>query len=222
MGLKKDAALQAALHEGWTSACQLYEHLHAGGDLAVLPPGPVRLNPGEVAYADTVLGYARFYGMNVTYQQHSTLLLGSAGFVAAGLTANMIANSSARRRAEAQAAGQWRDHAHVRTILTNHRLLCDYGGQWLSFWHEGIVEFQGDLAQWLFVLRYEVGDPVLLHGPGAPWFAVAVAHLGYGRPGLQLPGLMVLANAVADAVAQRRRAIEGEVVAGTGGDGAPT
>lgn len=78
--------------------------------------------------------------------------------------------------------------ANARTILTNQRLMCDYGGQWLSFWHDGVVEFQGDLAQWMFVLRYEVGSPLMLHGPAA------------------------LARSVAQARAERQRTISGEVI----------
>jgi hypothetical protein len=204
-----DDGQQAALREGWNSACRLYGYLDAGGDLAGLPPGAVRLNQDEVAYGDALLGYARFYGTSATYQQSSTLLLGSATFVAAGLAANAIANASARQRAQAHAAHQWRDHATVRTILTNHRLLCDYRGQWLSFWHTGVVEFQGDVAQWLFVLRYEVGDPIMLHGPAAPWFAVSVARLVYGRDGLRLPALAPLAHAVAGAAARDRLGLGG-------------
>ena len=200
---------QIALREGWTSACQLYGYLHAGGDLTALPPGAVRLNQDEVAYGDALLGYARFYGTAATYQQSSTLLLGSATFVAAGLAANAIANSAARQRAQTQAAHQWRDHATVRTILTNQRLLCDYRGQWLSFWHTGVVEFQGDVGQWLFVLRYEVGDPIMLHGPAAPWFAVSVARLVYGHGGLQLPALAPLARAIAEATPRDQQMLGG-------------
>jgi len=210
-----DGRLEIALREGWASACQLYQHLQRGGDLVILPPGAVRLNPDEVPYAEAVLGYARFYGTAVTYQQNSTFLFGSATFVAAGMAANAIANSSARNRAAAQAATQWRDQAHVRTILTNKRLLCDYRGRWLSFWHEGIVEFQGDMAQWLFVLRYQVGDPIMLHGPAAPWFAVSVAHLVYGRRGLQLPALAALARSVAEATAHNQRIINGGTFPGS-------
>ncbi|MFC5002132.1 hypothetical protein ACFPIJ_30410 [Dactylosporangium cerinum] len=197
---------QVALRAGWDSACQLYGYLHGGGDLAALPPGAVRLNPDEVAYGDALLGYARFYGTTATYRQSSTFLFGSATFVAAGLAATAIANSSARQRAQAQAqaAHQWRDQATVRTILTNQRLLCDYRGQWLSFWHQGVVEFQGDVAQWLFVLRYEVGDPVMLHGPAAPWFAVSIARLVYGPAGLHLPALAPLARAVLEATRNQR------------------
>lgn len=214
MGRRKENPDDVARREGWLSACQLYEHLSAGGALPVLPPGAVRLNPDEVAYAEAVLGYARFYGTSVSYQSSSTLLLGSATFVAAGLAANAMMNSSARRRAEMSAAAQWRDHAPVRTMLTSQRLLCDYRGRWLSFWHNGIVEFQGDLAQWLFVLRYEVGDPIMLHGPAAPWFAVSTAHLVYGGQGLHLPALGAIAWSVAEAATHQRRSITGEVVDG--------
>jgi hypothetical protein len=223
VGHRMDGRLEIALREGWASACQLYQHLHAGGDLTILPPGAVRLNPDEVSYAEALVGYARFYGTTVTYERSSTLLLGSATFVAAGLAANAIANSSAKRRAEAQAATQWRDHANVRTILTNKRLLCDYRGQWLSFWHEGIVEFQGDMARWLFVLRYQAGDPIMLHGPAAPWFAVSVARLVYGRRGLQLPALAALARSVAEATAaaHQQRIINGGIVHESGSGSPP-
>jgi hypothetical protein len=93
----------------------------------------------------------------------------------------------------------------------------------LSFWHEGIVEFQGDMAQLLFVLRYEVGDPMMLHGPAAPWFAVSVAHLVYGPSGLRLPALAALARSVAEAqtAVRDQRVINGGIVPGSRSDGPP-
>jgi hypothetical protein len=203
MGRKNDERQEHVRWEGWSSACQLYEQLAAGASLVELPPSGMRLNVDEIPYADTILGYSRFYGMDVTYHQNSLLLFGPATFVAAGLAVNAMTNASARRRANAMAAAQWRDHAHVRTLLSNRRLLCDYGGQWLSFWHEGVVELRGDVSQWQFVLRYEVGDPLMLHGPAAPWFAVAVAHVVYGPRGLQLPMFSPLAHAVAQALVRR-------------------
>ncbi|MGH3729123.1 MAG: hypothetical protein ACRDTU_10260 [Micromonosporaceae bacterium] len=219
MGRKKVNALDAALQEGWSNACQLYEHLANGGQLTVLPPSAIRLNPDEVPYSDAVLGYSRYYGKDVTYDRSSMMLLGSATFVAAGLAANAIGNANAKNQAMAEAAVQWRDHANVRVILTNQRLLCDYSGQWLSFWHEGIVEFQGAMDQWLFVLRYEVGHPIMLHGPAAAWYGVSIAHLVYGPRGLQLPGLAPLAHSVSQALAQRQQAISGEIVTGPGSSG---
>ncbi|HEY3504319.1 MAG TPA: hypothetical protein VGN37_16230 [Actinocatenispora sp.] len=204
----KDDGLQAALQEGWASACELYDHLARGGELTELPPGAVRLAPDEAPYADGVLGYARYYGTSVTYQQNSTFLLGSAAFVAAGMAANAAANAHARNRAQAMAAAQWRDQANVRTLLTDQRLLCDYGGRWLNFWHNGVVEFHGDLSRWLFILRYQVGSPIMLHGPAAPWFAVCIARLVYGERGLRLP---VLAPLVQSIVEHRRPVIRGEL-----------
>jgi len=153
------------------------------------PPGALRLDPGEVGYGESVAGYARFYGMDVTYRQNSSFWFGSAAFVAAGLAADAIGNASARNRAQRMAASQWRDHAHVRTMLTNRRLLCDYQNQWLNFWHEGIIEFAFDAPSWSLVLRYQSGSPLMLHGPAVPWFAVAVAHIVYGPHGMRLPGI---------------------------------
>lgn len=207
-----DPALDAALQAGWASACQLYEHLLGKGDLTALPPGALRLNPGEVGYGESLLGYARFYGVNVTYHQSNSFWFGSAAFVAAGLAADAIGNASARNKAQRMAASQWRDHAQARVMLTNRRLFCDYQNDWLSFWHEGVVEFACDLSQWSFVLRYQVGNPLMLHGPAAPWFAVAVAHIVYGPQGMLLPAFAPLAHATA----HRRQAITGEVVRQTG------
>ncbi len=205
---KSTPDVDPALQAGWSSACQLYEHLSGPGELTALPPGALRLQPGEVNYGQGVLNYSRFYGMNVRYNQSNSFWFGSAGFVAAGMAFDAIGNASARNRAQAMAAAQWRDHAQVRMMLTDRRLLCDYRNKWLNFWHEGIVEFACDLRLWSFVLRYEVGEPLMLHGPAAPWFAVAVARIAYGRQGLQLPAFGPLAQATA----QRRNAISGEVV----------
>jgi hypothetical protein len=194
-------ALDAALRAGWAGACGLYEHLAAGRPLAPMPFDAIRLNPGEQRYGDTVLGYARYYGMNVTYNQSSSLWFGSPVFVLAGLAATSIGNHATRQRAERMAAAQWRDHASVRTVVTDKRFMCDYMGNWLSFWHEGVVEISIDVPRWAFIVRYEVGEPLLLHGPAAPWFALAGAHLVYGPRGHQLPAF----NGIAQAVADRRR-----------------
>jgi hypothetical protein len=205
---RKDPALDAALNDGWTSACRLYEHLLRGGQLAALPPTGLRLGQDEATFGDAVLGYARFYGTTVQYRQSSSFWFGSTTFVLAGMAGDAIGNANARKRAHASAAAQWRDHAQVRMVLTNQRFLGDYQGNYLSFWHNGVVELNADLTQWSFVLRYQVGEPLMLHGPAAPWFAVAVAWLVYGPQGMQLPALAPMAAAVT----QRTRAISGEIV----------
>jgi hypothetical protein len=197
-----------ALREGWNSACRLYQHLAAGGSLRPLPLDAVRLGHDEQRFGDAVLGYARYYGTQATYQQTSGLWFGSPAFVLAGLAAESVANSAARRRAETLAATQWRDHAHVRTILTDQRLLCDYQGSWLSFWHVGVVELAVDVARWAFIVRYEQGDPLMLHGPAALWFALATARVVYGPRGYELPAFAPLAYATQLA----QRTLTGEVI----------
>jgi hypothetical protein len=204
------AAFDAVLRDGWSSACQLYEHLARDGQLVALPPSGLRLGAGEAIFSDTTLGYARFYGTTVQYRESSHFWFGPTGFVLAGMVGDAIGNASARSRAQAMAAAQWRDQAQVRMILTNQRLLGDYQGNLLSFWHNGVVELTADLTQWSFILRYEEGNPLMLHGPAAPWYAVAVAWLIFGPQGLQLPALAPISAAVA----QRSGVITGEVVDG--------
>ncbi|MEU4565249.1 hypothetical protein [Micromonospora sp. NPDC023956] len=204
------AAFEAVLRDGWSSACQLYEHLARGGQLVALPPTGMRLGQDEMIFSDTPLGYARFYGTTVQYRESSHFWFGSTGFVLAGMAGDAISNASARSRAQAMAAAQWRDQAQVRMILTNERLLGDYQGNLLSFWHNGVVELTADLTQWSFILRYQEGNPLMLHGPAAPWYAVAVAWLIFGPQAMQLPALAPISAAVA----QRSRAITGEVVTG--------
>ncbi|MFG1952085.1 hypothetical protein [Micromonospora sp. NPDC048830] len=210
MSRRKDsaAALDAVLRDGWSSACRLYEHLARGGQLAALPPSGLRLGQDETIFSDTVLGYARFYGTAVQYRESSSFWFGSTGFVLAGMATDAISNASARSRAQAMAAAQWRDQAQVRMILTNQRLLGDRRGNLLSFWHNGVQEFTADLTQWSFILRYQEGNPLMLHGPAAPWYAVAVAWLVFGPQAMHLPALAPISAAVA----QRARAITGEIV----------
>ncbi|MEU4745336.1 hypothetical protein AB0G02_33405, partial [Actinosynnema sp. NPDC023658] len=94
----------------WYRAVHLYRHLVNGGIPDEVTTS-LLLPPGEVAYCDLTLGYARYYGMDVTYRQSSGFFLGSPLFVAAGLAANAVGNSVARRRAEAQSMPQWREHS---------------------------------------------------------------------------------------------------------------
>ncbi|WP_323374149.1 hypothetical protein [Plantactinospora alkalitolerans] len=202
------AAIDAALRDGWSSACRLYEHLVRGGQLVALPPTGLRLGQDEKIFGDTMLGYARFYGTSAQYRESSSFWFGSTGFVLAGMASDAISNASARSRAQAMAAAQWRDQAQVRMVLTNQRLLGDYQGNLLSFWHNGVQELAADLSQWSFVLRYQEGNPLMLHGPAAPWYAVAIAWQIFGPEGMRLPALAPITAAVA----QRTRAITGEIV----------
>jgi hypothetical protein len=145
--------------------------------------------------------------MDVTYGQSSTFIIGSPLLMAAGLIGSAVGNAYTRNKAANMAQAQWRPQGSVRTILTNQRILCDVTGQWLDFWHEGIVELLADLPQWMVVTRYEVGDPLMLRGPLAPWYTVAMTYIAYGRQGLASPWLARIAHAVA----ARRRAADATI-----------
>jgi len=206
-----DPAMDATLRASWSSACGLYQYLRSGGSLRPDPHTPLRLKPDENHFATAALGYARFYGTAVEYQQSSNLWFGSPTFVLGGMAAEALANSHARNRAAAMAAAQWREHATVRAALTDQRILCDHSGAWLNFWHEGVQELAVDLSRWAFVLRFEEGVPLMLHGPPAPWFAVAISWLVYGPRGLDMPWFGPLVEAISARQAvlgQTRREIE--------------
>ena len=101
------------------------------------------------------------------------------------------------------ARAQWRPQGPVRTVLTNQRILCDVAGEWLGFWHEGILELFAEPSQWMVITRYEAGEPLLLRGPVALSYIVALTYIVYGRPGLASPWL----GPIAQAVAARQRAL---------------
>jgi hypothetical protein len=188
---------QSAFTLGWSDACRMFEHLTSEGELPALPPMAIRLRSGEVAHAHGVLECARFYGMDVTYQQSSTFVMGSPLLVATGLIGSAVGNAYARNKAADMARAQWRPQGPVRTVLTDQRILCDVAGEWLTFWHEGIMEFHADPRQWMVITRYEVGEPLMLRGPVAPSYMVALTYIVYGRQGLASPWLEPIAQAVA-------------------------
>ncbi|GAA3879154.1 hypothetical protein GCM10022243_49820 [Saccharothrix violaceirubra] len=185
--------VDAEWQNSWTAAVYLYRHLAAGG-----VPEPVAcplvLGQDEVAYADLAIGYARYYSMTVEYQQSSGFFFGSPLFVAAGLAANAIGNANARNRAAAQSAPQWREHCVARTVVTNQRTMCQIQGQWLSFWHGGVVEFTGDPAAGWCAMTFGDSEPLMLTGPTAPWLTVLLSYFVHGAQRFpQLPHLHRLA-----------------------------
>ena len=180
--------------EGWTQAAKLRQALLNGHPLPTLAHVPIRLNQGEVAHAQVGVEYSRFYSMDVNYRQSSGFFFGSPMFVATGMAVNAISNASARSRAQAMAAPQWRERQGVNAYLTNQRIItCVMGHQWVSFWHRGIIEAAPLLDHWALLETFEQGEPVRWTGPAAAWLAVAVIHLAYGNEQLRHhPGLAPL------------------------------
>jgi hypothetical protein len=180
---------------GWDGAVHLYRHLVNGGIPEEVTTS-LLLAPGEHAYADLTLGYARFYGMDVTYRQTSGFFLGSPLFVAAGLAFNAAGNSLAKRRAEAQAAPQWREHCPARVVVTTYCTMCFAHGRWLRFPHSSAVDFNADMLNGVCYLICNGTEPLQLTGPQIPWLTVLLASFLYGPYRLpKLPFLQSIAQA---------------------------
>ncbi|MEV8443303.1 hypothetical protein AB0425_38505 [Actinosynnema sp. NPDC051121] len=179
----------------WNGAVNLYQHLVNGGVPEEVTTS-LLLPPGEETYCDLTLGYARFYAMNVTYQQSSGFVLGSPLFVAAGLAFNAVSNSLAKRRAEDQAAPQWREHCPARVVVTTYCTMCFAHGRWLRFPHASVVDFNADMLNGVCYLIFNDTEPVQLTGPQVPWLAVLLAGFLYGPDRLRkLPFLQSIAQA---------------------------
>lgn len=163
----------------WNAAVHLYRHLVAGGIPEEVNTS-LLLAPGEATYCDLTLGYARFYGMNVTYQRSSAFFLGSPLFVAAGLAANAVGNNIARQRAENQAAPQWREHCPGRVVVTNYCLMCFTYGRWLRFPYPNVVDFSADMLNGVCYLIFDDTEPLQLTGLQIPWLVVLLSSFLYG------------------------------------------
>jgi hypothetical protein len=188
-----DDHLHALHQQGWEAACSLHRHLRNGGELAPVATPGVLLEVGEVAYGDVAADYARFYSMNVSYDQRSGFYFGSPLFVAAGLVGDAVANSSARNRAQAMAQAQWRDFSPCRAILTDRRTLLHVAAEnrWVSLRHHEIISFLPVLDQWALFTDYQQWEPMRLAGPTVPWLTAAtISVLNRGRSEYQrLPPL---------------------------------
>ncbi len=174
---------QRAAHQAWQTAVDLYRALDAGHP----PPtvyAPSFLGDGSV-HLDASFGYARFYGMDVTYQPGSTVAIGSPALVAGALIGNLVGAGIGRARAANLARAQWREHCTARVIVTTGATWCLVTGRWLRFDHAAVMEYAvaGDSC----VLAFADTEPLHLRGPLAWHHAVLFAYLrrGPGAPGWQ-------------------------------------
>ena len=169
--------LAAAHQEGWRSAVNLYAALVAGQ-----PPQQV-LAPGffttEPLHLDTTMTYARYYGMDVTFQPGATFPLGSPGFVAGAAIGNLIGNSIGRSQAAETARTQWREHRTVRVVVTARTTWCCVDGRWLSFDHSAVMEYHLNGPH--CVMTFAGVEPLGLAGPAAAVHAVLFAYLRGGH-----------------------------------------
>jgi hypothetical protein len=137
----------------------------------------VPLAAGEVAYGELVATGWRYAAADqVTYDRRV--------FVAGGLVAmacwgfvSAWANRRRRRRAEADAAAQWRPLGMLRVVVCSDRLLVWHRGAWWPVWFAGIVAVNAYTERATLDLLFAVDPPYRLAGPQVPALAAVLGGL---------------------------------------------
>jgi hypothetical protein len=147
--------------------------------------------PGEVFFSDAAVEYERYYGQAVAPGGGPRFFFGTPGVMLAGLAVSTLSSASARRSAEAQARDRWREHQHVRLVVSNQRLICLAGGQWLSFPYSAMTAVHPEVADWALVCEFDgLTAPLRLRGVEAPIAAVMTLFGTHGLDGVaNHPGL---------------------------------
>ncbi|NGN82977.1 hypothetical protein [Arthrobacter silviterrae] len=199
----KSEAVVAQRHDSsarsWAQARHLRSCLLRGEAPQAVQVWDVVANPGEVFFMDVPADYARHYGMDVTFTQTSGIYFGRPAFVLAGLGLTAMSNAAKRNAANRQAAVQWRERQPCRLVVGNQRLLCQVGGQWLSFYFSAVTAVYPEIDNWSLITQYGSTSPLMLSGehvPSAALFTVLATHgveavsahpslqrLGAGNPG---------------------------------------
>jgi hypothetical protein len=147
--------------------------------------------PGEVFFSDVTVEYERYYGQAVAPGGGPRFFFGTPAVMLAGLAVSTMSSASARRSAEAQARDRWREHQHVRLVVSNQRLICLAGGQWLSFPYSAMTAVHPEVAEWALVCEFDgLTAPLRLRGVEAPIAAVMTLFGTHGLDGVaNHPGL---------------------------------
>lgn len=181
---RAEVDLQRSYEMSWAAARVLTTELGRGRKPAALEVWGIVLDPGESVRLLINADYARFYGLNGNYVHTSGFFWGSPAFVLAGSGITALANRSRRRAAEAASRQQWRENQRTQMFLTDHRIICQANGRWLSFPYAHVSACYPEPENNSMVLEFHSGEPLLIGGPEAP---LAIAYLVwalYGEHGL--------------------------------------
>lgn len=183
---ERAAEAQAQAHlSAWDDARALRETLvrhHVPPQVTVWDVVP---NAGEVFFVDAIVHYARFYGQEVPYSRSGGYFFGHPLFVVAGIALTEAGNAARRSAAEAAARTQWRDQQPVRLLVSNQRLICNVGGQWLTFAYAAITAVYPEVDDWSLICQFDSTSPLMLHGPAAPAAALITVLMTHGPDAVQ-------------------------------------
>ncbi|ONI71643.1 hypothetical protein BWI15_15915 [Kribbella sp. ALI-6-A] len=198
MGKKRDSAeLARREQEEWQLGQDWARFLRGGGVPQALPLYGIVLEPGEVAYLQTSVHYARLYGGDGRYNSSGGLFFGSTGFVLGMMAANAAVNSSRKAAARRDMQLLWRDLQEVQLIATNYRLMTHLAQRgWLSFYYNSVQEFYPDPANWTVTFGFQQAEPLQLGGLATPTLSVLTAWSVLGADRWQNePGIAPLLHA---------------------------
>ncbi|WP_155852836.1 hypothetical protein [Arthrobacter sp. H14] len=142
------------------------------------------LRPQERAYMNITADYARFYGGNGVYTHTSGFFWGRPAFMFAGMAFTALGNSARRKAAAAEAQHRWREVQTTRMILTNERIICLAGSEWLSFFFADVSTCYPEPGNHSLVLEFFSTRPLLIGGIDAPLAAVFSVWALHGRHGV--------------------------------------
>jgi hypothetical protein len=167
--------------DAWSEAAAVRDYLARGGELNAVF-SPVQLAAGERAvavfnhYGGFPFVYERYLAAEVTVPgMGPSVIVGSPQFVAGAVAVNTLVRMNARRRAQAQAAWQFRPLPAVGVTLTTQRLWVHVvGAQPLNFNFDTVAKL-GQTGNSMTLSFHEV-RPLRLMGAWVPWAAEVVAH----------------------------------------------
>ena len=168
---------QTPLQQGWTSALQLANAIRAGHPLPSQQSTLV-LGQGEIYHCGVSAELAAYYGLDEVSYNNNTFVAGRTltGMAVTG-AASMMFNSHSKKKAQRQAAPQWRREGVVPLHVTNQRMLMVHEGQLNSYWFGGgIASFDPQFHQYSMTLQADGGPPLHFSGPAVPYVAV-ILHI---------------------------------------------
>lgn len=164
---------QTPHEQGWSSALHLAHAVHSGHALPRYETTLI-LGHGEIFHCQVSAEMAAFYSLDdASYTSHSFIAGRTLKGLAVTGAASMLYNSHNKRKAERQAAAQWRRAGIVPLHVTNQRLLIDHDGQLESYWFQGgLVSFDPQFRQYSMMLQADGGPLLHFSGPAVPYVAV--------------------------------------------------
>lgn len=119
-----------------SSARSLAEYLGAGSPV-VGRSDHSWLNSGEQMLIHTDFDVCRYRTAEVTYTTPGYFAIGRPAFVVAVALGHLASAAATRRRADREAAPQWRNYGPHASIFTTSRVLFHLGGRWEGAWAPG-------------------------------------------------------------------------------------